>query len=411
MHEENVPAAAVGIIPHTAKNSNFFSEMLYFFGEVEVVFGVWCIPLLLAISYVYDWKTALNYVNALNYNEALFIMVSLALTSTRPILQLAEKWLGKVASLGGNSPSAWWLTLLTVGPFLGAVFKESVAMTILAMLLSRYFYKFHPTPRLAYTTLALLFLYVSVAGMLTSFASSSVYVVKGAWKWTTPFMLQTFGWKVLLGIVTCNLIYFLVCHADLIKLDRNAAQTPVKQVPSLPIPIWITAVHVIVLIWIILNSENTIIALGSFVLFLGFYLATAPYQHFMELLEPLLVGFFLASLLILSGLQIWWIEPLLSNLGNYGSYVASLLISAFIHNTSANILYTHIPHLSDALKYFLFCGTMVGGALTIMSNGPNIIGYTILSKHFDYSISLKKLFFIALWPTIIMALIFALYSS
>ena len=155
MHEENVPAAAVGIIPHTAKNSNFFSEMLYFFGEVEVVFGVWCIPLLLAISYVYDWKTALNYVNALNYNEALFIMVSLALTSTRPILQLAEKWLGKVASLGGNSPSAWWLTLLTVGPFLGAVFKESVAMTILAMLLSRYFYKFHPTPRLAYTTLAL----------------------------------------------------------------------------------------------------------------------------------------------------------------------------------------------------------------------------------------------------------------
>ena len=250
------PSTTIGIAHPVAKQSDFFSEIIYFFGEVEVIFGLWCIPLLLAITYAYDWSTALNYVNSLNYSESLFLMVSLALCSTRPIIQLAEKWLGKLAILGGGTPSAWWITLLTAGPILGAVFKESVAMTILAILLSRFFYKFHPSQRLAYSTLALLFLYISMAGMLTSFASSSVYVIKGPWKWDTAYMLQTFGWKILLGILLCNTLYFFIFYADFNKLDRHAAQTEEKEKPGLPIPYWITFVHVAVLVWIIFNSEN-----------------------------------------------------------------------------------------------------------------------------------------------------------
>ena len=55
---------------------------------------------------------------------------------------LAEQGLRLLARLGGESPTAWWIVLLTVGPILGSFITEPAAMTICAMLLSRKFYAF-----------------------------------------------------------------------------------------------------------------------------------------------------------------------------------------------------------------------------------------------------------------------------
>ena len=49
--------------------------------------------------------------------------------------------------------------------------------------------------------------------------------------------------------------------------------------------------------------------IGGFLFFLGFTNATAAYQSAVDIKTPLLVGFFLAGLVVHGGLQAWWIGP------------------------------------------------------------------------------------------------------
>src|SRR3712207_8406824 len=60
--------------------------------------------------------------------------------------------------------------------------------------------------------------------------------------------------------------------------------------------------------WTVFNAHYPALFLGGFLFFLGFARATAPYQSRVELRTPLLVGFFLAELVIHGGLQGWWIR-------------------------------------------------------------------------------------------------------
>ena len=49
-----------------------------------------------------------------------------------------------------------------------------------------------------------------------------------------------------------------------------------------------------------------------FLLFLGYTQAYARHQSPLLLKEALLVGFFLAGLVVLGGMQRWWLQPLIS---------------------------------------------------------------------------------------------------
>lgn len=413
-HERN--REAVGLTPGHVMPSEpsekgqlsgetFIANLLFFFGEVEVVFGVWCCILFIIASFSFGWNAILSYMAAHDYSEAIFVAVALALASTYPIMRFADKVLSAIARLGGGSPLAWWVLLLTIGPLLGAVMKESVAMTILALLLARHFFVCRPSLPLAYATLGLLFTNISVSGLFTSFASSAVLMVAAPWKWDTPFMWHTFGWKGIAGIVVSNLIYFLLFHKEL----RSMQLPPEKEAPQVEVPLWVTGIHLIFLTWITINSSHPIVVIGSFVLFLGFYQATAPYQIFMNLREPLLVGFFLASLILLSGLQIWWIEPVVEGLNRGGLYLAALIITSFTHNASSTLLFAHLPHLTEQVKYLLITATMAGGGLTIMANGPNLVAYSILSDFFNRDMSFTRLLLAALIPTLVMSIFFLVF--
>ena len=75
------------------------AELLHFVGEVEVVFGLWAIVLLVAITAHLGWDTATHYFNdTVNYTEPLFVVVIMALASTRPVVGFAEAALRRVAS-------------------------------------------------------------------------------------------------------------------------------------------------------------------------------------------------------------------------------------------------------------------------------------------------------------------------
>ena len=154
------------------------AELLHFVGEVEVVFGLWAIVLLVAMVGHLGMAAATHYFNdTVNYTEPLFVVVIMALASSRPVVGFAEAALGRVAGLGRGTPTAWWLSILTIGPVLGSFITEPAAMTICALLLGRQFYDLQPSTRLKYATLGLLFVNVSIGGTLTHFAAPPVLMV------------------------------------------------------------------------------------------------------------------------------------------------------------------------------------------------------------------------------------------
>ena len=154
------------------------AEALHFLGEVEVVFGLWAVVLVIATTAYAGWESARHYVSdTVNYTEPLFVVVIMALASTRPVIGFAESALRRVAAAGGATPAAWWAAILTIGPMLGSLITEPAAMTICALLLARQFFDLQPSTRLKYATLGVLFVNVSIGGTLTHFAAPPVLMV------------------------------------------------------------------------------------------------------------------------------------------------------------------------------------------------------------------------------------------
>ena len=190
-----------------ASSKRRWPEILHFFGEVEVVFGLWAVVLAVAMAASVGWDTTRHYLNdTVNYTEPLFVVVIMALASTRPIINLAEGGMRRIAGLGGATPAAWWLAILIVGPLLGSFITEPAAMTICALLLSRQFFDLNPSRRLKYATLGLLFVNVSVGGTLTHFAAPPVLMVARPWGWDTPFMLGHFGWRAIVAVTVSTVV-------------------------------------------------------------------------------------------------------------------------------------------------------------------------------------------------------------
>jgi len=205
------------------------AELFHFLGEVEAVFGIWAIALVLAIIGFYDWKTMVHYISyRVNYTEPLFVVVIMTLAATRPILRLSEAIIRKIARLLGGTLTAQWLTALTIGPLLGSFITEPAAMTISALVLARIFYELEPSQKFKYATLGLLFVNISVGGTLTHFAAPPVLMVAGPWKWTTLHMLTHFGWKAELGILLSNALYFLVFRKELARLEEKSMLVRLK---------------------------------------------------------------------------------------------------------------------------------------------------------------------------------------
>jgi hypothetical protein len=394
------------------------AETLHFLGEVEVVFGLWAVVLLLSMTAYAGWHTATHYVNDLvNYTEPLFVVVIMALASTRPIVGFAEAALRRVANVGGGTPAAWWVAILIVGPLLGSFITEPGAMTISALLLARQFYDLRPSTRLMYATLGVLFVNVSIGGTLTHFAAPPVLMVARPWGWDTAYMLTHFGWRAVVGIVASTLTYYFLFRDELRRLASRAPVPDIEQPDEeskpteprlLPVPPWVTAGHIVFMAWTVFNAHYPVLFIGGFLFFLGFARATAAYQSRVELRTPLLVGFFLGGLVIHGGLQAWWIAPVLRRLSETPLFIGATILTAFNDNALITYLATLVPDLADALKAAVVEGAVVGGGLTVIANAPNPAGQALLSRFFDNSVSPLWLLAGALPPTVIAAIAFRL---
>lgn len=483
-------------------STHLLSEIFHFLGEVEVVFGLWAVALCGAVIMYYDWNTFVTYVSGVNYTEPMFVVVIMTLASSRPILQLSEKSMNRIASVFGGNLTAWWITILTVGPILGSFITEPAAMTISAMLLAEKFYELNPSRKLKYATIALLFVNISVGGTLTHFAAPPVLMV-AVWKWDLLFMLTNFGWKAVVGIIISNAIIYSVfrkelsalenkfrlsglkrqmrekyIHSKSIKSDLENAQHRISEelhaeldrikhsakessmnvcmiddrdhklleesfeqefedlkiqqmsitVPGLlprdkrpkltdpnwdkrsgDVPGWIMAVHLVFMIWTIINAHHPAIFVSGLLFFIGFSHVTWPFQNTINLKPPMLVGFFLGGLVIHGGLQGWWIAPVLGSLGELPLMLGAIVLTAFNDNAAITYLSTLVPNFTDGLKYAVVAGAVTGGGLTVIANAPNPAGQALLKGYFSNGIAPLSLLFYALLPTIIMTFCFILF--
>jgi hypothetical protein len=386
------------------------AELLHFLGEVEVVFGLWAIVLLIAIALAHSWSVATHYVNdTVNYTEPLFVVVIMTLSSSRPIITFAEAALRRVAAVGGGTPASWWFAILTVGPILGSFITEPAAMTICALLLARQFYDLEPSSRLKYATLGLLFVNISIGGTLTHFAAPPVLMVARPWGWDTPFMVGHFGWRAALAIIAANIGYFMAFRRELTGLANRPPRLDVEQPETgaddaaptalLPVPAWLIIVHILFIVWTVINAHYPALFVGGVLIFIGFVRATAVYQSRLELRTPLLVGFFLSGLVIHGGLQAWWIAPVLGALSEEPLFYGATILTAFNDNALITFLATLVPNLSDALKAAVVEGAVTGGGLTVIANAPNPAGQSLLERFFGEGVSPLWLFLSAMPAT------------
>jgi hypothetical protein len=152
-----------------------------------------------------------------------------------------------------------------------------------------------------------------------------------------------------------------------------------------------------------------VLFLGLFLFFLGYTQAYARFQSPLILKEGLLVGFFLAGLVVLGGMQQWWLQPIVESLAPTALFFGALGLTAVTDNAALTYLGSLIVGISDPAKYMLVAGAVAGGGLTVIANAPNPAGVALLRAGFDnQSIGAGGLLLGALLPTVVAAAAFLL---
>jgi len=389
---------------HQHPKGSFKESVLHFMAETEVVFGVWAAALFAGLAAVKgSVKDAVYHIESLNFNEPKFVFVVMVVAATRPVVRLAEKIISLSSrALPGPESLTFYMAALIVGPLLGSLITEPAAMTLLALVLKRRYFDQGISRRLAYATLGLLFVNVSIGGTLTHFAAPPVLMVASTWNWDSMFMLQNFGWRAALSCLVSTLVVASVFRKELATVKPVAAHT--GSVPAL-----LTVMHLVFLGLVVAFAHYPDVILGVLMIFLGLVTATRQYQDQLKLREGLLVGFFLSGLVVLGSLQAWWLKPLISGLGGSSMFFGATALTAITDNAALTYLGSLVEGISDDLKYALVAGAVTGGGLTVIANAPNPAGIGILqtAKAFgSEGISPLGLLAGALFPTAVSVVFF-----
>ena len=198
-------------------------------------------------------------------------------------------------------------------------------------------------------------------------------------------------------------LYLTMFRREFARLAANVPNEEQDEGGRRPIPWRITATHVLFLCWTVANAHYPVLViLGLLLFFLAFVSATRLNQHAIALRPPLLVGFFLAALIIHGGCQQWWIAPVLGSLSTWPLMIGATILTAFNDNAAITYLASLVPGFSDPFKYVVMAGAVTGGGLTVIANSPNPAGQSILASRFgEAGISPLYLFLGALVPTLI----------
>lgn len=378
--------------------------LFHLLGEVEVVFGFWAIALIAAMALLGGGDEALAYAESRNYTEPLFVFVVMVIAASRPVLRAVISTVNVLARLlPVSTPLATaWLGLAAV-PLFGSLITEPAAMTIAALMLAPQIFRPQVPEVVKYLALGVLFVNISIGGTLTAYAAPPVLMVAATWQWDSMFMLANFGWKAALAVIVNASVATFALRAFLLQPQSE----PHDASADTPAPLSVVLVHLSLLAGVVVFAHHPVVFLGLFLMFLGFAQAYERHQSPLILKEALLVGFFLAGLVVLGGMQQWWLQPIVSGLEPVALFVGALGLTAITDNAALTYLGSLIAGISDESKYMLVAGAVAGGGLTVIANAPNPAGIALLKQGFaDETISAGGLLLGALGPTAVAAAAF-----
>jgi hypothetical protein len=416
MNNLNIIAAVIFAIAlvHTFATKSFerladrhprHAGLFHLLGEIEVVFGFWAFILLLVMALVAGGKQAIEYAESRQYTEPMFVFVIMVVAASRPVLESVK---GLVAAIAARAPvnaavARVWLCLAVV-PLIGSLITEPAAMTLAALMLAPLVFRQGIPEWLKYGALGVLFVNVSIGGTLTSFAAPPVLMVASTWQWDSVYMASHFGWKACLAVLINAAAITFLLRTHVADDRQNHAADAASVVPWL-----VRVIHLLFLVAVVVFAHHPVVFAGIFLFFLGFTQAYARYQNPLILKEGLLVGFFLAGLVLLGGMQQWWLQPIVSSLEPAALFLCALGLTAITDNAALTYLGSLIEGMSASAKYMLVAGAVAGGGLTVIANAPNPAGVALLRSGFnDKSIGVGELLLGALLPTIVAALFFML---
>ena len=387
-----------------AHRSPRHAGLFHLLGEVEVVFGFWAIVLVVLMAMTVGGSAAVEYAESRNFTEPLFVFAVMVIAASRPVLQTVMSLVGVLARLSPvSTPLATaWFGLAAV-PLLGSLITEPAAMTIAALMLAPQIFRPQVPEHLKYLALGVLFVNVSIGGTMTSYAAPPVLMVATTWAWDSAFMFTQFGWKAAIAVLVNATAATYALRNHLQSTHEGGGD----RADSGHVPYTVAAVHFGLLAGVVLFAHHPVIFLSLFLMFLGFAQAYEQHQSPLILKEALLVGFFLAGLVVLGGMQQWWLQPIVAALDPVALFVGALGLTAITDNAALTYLGSLIVGISDESKYMLVAGAVAGGGLTVIANAPNPAGVALLRKGFaDETIGAMGLLLGALGPTAVAAAAF-----
>ena len=103
------------------------------------------------------------------------------------------------------------------------------------------------------------------------------------------------------------------------------------------VPITVMAIHVAFLVAIVLGAHHPIVFMALLMLFIGYAHSYKHYQNPLLVREGLMVGFFLAGLVVLGGLQKWWLQDLLGGLSPTVLFWGATALTAVTDNAAGTV--------------------------------------------------------------------------
>ena len=386
---------------HLAHTHKKFSGILHLLGEVEIVFGFWAMVLVVFMFILEGSSSAVGYVDSRNFTEPMFVFVIMVIAATKPILEFSEKIVILISKfIPIKTEIGMFFLLLSFVPLLGSFITEPAAMTLAALLLGRLYYNYKLSEKFKYLTLGVLFVNISIGGTLTPYAAPPVLMVAGTWNWDILFMMENFGWRSAIAVLINASALTFFYRNQLTKINFNA-QT------KKGVPIALTIVHLLFLLGVVIFAHHPAVFMSLFLFFLGITTAYKHYQSELILKEALLVAFFLAGLVVIGGVQQWWLQPVLISMSDNAVYFGATILTAFTDNAALTYLGSLVDGLSDPFKISLVAGAVTGGGLTVIANAPNPAGISILKKYFnEQAVSPLGLLLGALIPTFVTIILF-----
>jgi hypothetical protein len=223
-------------------------------------------------------------------------------------------------------------------------------------------------------------------------------MVAATWNWDSVFMMAQFGWKSAIAV----LINATLATAFLARHLKNAPDPMDLMGRSAAIPLSVTVIHMAFLASVVVLAHHPVAFLGLFLLFMGYTQAYERHQSPLILKEALLVAFFLAGLVVLGGMQQWWLQPIVGGMSPQAMFFGAVGLTAITDNAALTYLGSLIEGITDEAKYALVAGAVAGGGLTVIANAPNPAGVALLKSGFaDETVSAGGLLLGAVVPTLV----------